>query len=89
AGFELKEKDQGEEDEPVAEFHIERAASLEDGIELKLDFEGEEGEADKLLTVNQTIDAIKKKTVKCPNCGTMNYAIRWYCENCETTLTSL
>ncbi|MFH1068800.1 MAG: hypothetical protein V1794_04185, partial [Candidatus Glassbacteria bacterium] len=47
AGFELKEKDQGEEDEPVAEFHIERAASLEDGIELKLDFEGEEGEADK------------------------------------------
>ncbi len=63
------------------------AADLDDGVELTAD--GEAGEGEVLLTMNQTIDAIKKKTVKCPNCGTMNYAIRWYCEHCESTLTAL
>ncbi len=66
-----------------------RTLPLDGKIELTLDLDRTELDPQKILTVNQTIDAIKKKTVKCPNCGTMNYAIRWYCENCEATLTTL
>ena len=68
---------------------LERAVSLDEKIELSLDLDRSDGDNRKMLTVDQTIDAIKKKTVKCPVCGTMNYAIRWYCEKCEATLTSL
>ncbi len=68
---------------------VEVAVDLDDGVELIDGGEAADGEAEVRLTMNQTIDAIKKKTIKCPNCGTMNYAIRWYCENCESTLTSL
>ena len=71
------------------DFVIDRAVSLDDKVELKFDLSSKENDTEKILTVDQTIDAIKKKTVKCPKCGTMNYAIRWYCENCETTLTPL
>ncbi|MBW7997833.1 MAG: hypothetical protein FVQ81_14940 [Candidatus Glassbacteria bacterium] len=60
-----------------------------DDVELTAEGESGDKEAEFLLTMNQTIDAIKKKTIKCPNCGTLNYAIRWYCENCEATLTAL
>ncbi len=67
----------------------EAAADLDDGVELTTGGEAGDSEGEVLLTMNQTIDAIKKKTVKCPNCGTMNYAIRWYCEHCESTLTAL
>lgn len=66
-----------------------RVLPMDDRIELTLDLDRSELDPQKILTVNQTIDAIKKKTVRCPNCGAMNYAIRWYCENCEATLTTL
>jgi len=56
---------------------------------LSFNLEDRGGDTERLLSVNQAIDAIKRKTVKCPSCGTMNYAIRWYCEKCEATLTSL
>jgi len=65
------------------------AVSLEEKVELDFDLSDKDDKEEKILTVDQTIDAIKKKTVECPKCGTMNYAIRWYCENCEATLTSL
>ncbi|MBN2290719.1 MAG: hypothetical protein JXQ83_15400, partial [Candidatus Glassbacteria bacterium] len=74
----------GETPEPPAR----RALSLDERLELSLDV-GRMDDESQTLSVNQTIDAIKKKTVKCPSCGTMNYAIRWYCENCEATLTTL
>jgi len=66
----------------------ERALSLDEKLEISLDVD-QMGNESQALSVNQTIDAIKKRTVKCPVCGTMNYAIRWYCENCEATLTAL
>ena len=69
---------QGEAEEPQDE-----------GVEFNLSGDGGDSDIEVQLTMNQTIDAIKKKTVKCPECGTMNYAIRWYCENCEATLTAL
>ncbi|HUU26614.1 MAG TPA: hypothetical protein VM123_02275 [archaeon] len=78
-------KNDGRKDEEK----IERVVSLDEKIELSLDLDRTGNEFQKVLTVDQTIDAIKKKTVKCPVCGTMNYAIRWYCENCEATLTAL
>jgi hypothetical protein len=62
--------------------------SLDEKLAISLDID-QMGEESQVLSVNQTIDAIKKKTVKCPVCSTMNYAIRWYCENCEATLTAL
>ncbi len=74
---------------PQPEKTVKRILPLDDRIELTLDLDRSELDPQKILTVNQTIDAIKKKTVKCPNCGAMNYAIRWYCENCEATLTTL
>ncbi len=66
----------------------EKALSLDEKLEISLDSD-QMGNSSQVLSVNQTIDAIKKKTVKCPVCGTMNYAIRWYCEKCEATLTAL
>lgn len=77
------------EERDEKDFVIERAISLDDKVELEFDMGGGDNDSEKMLTVDQTIDAIKKKTVKCPQCGAMNYAIRWYCENCEATLTSL
>ena len=68
---------------------IDHAVSLDDKVDLKFDLGGRDNDTEKMLTVDQTIDAIKKKTVKCPKCDTMNYSIRWYCENCKATLTSL
>jgi len=65
-----------------------RALSLDEKLEISLDVDRMDGDS-QALSINETIDAIKKKTVKCPSCGTMNYAIRWYCENCEATLTAL
>ncbi|MEA2062447.1 MAG: hypothetical protein U9P14_02005, partial [Gemmatimonadota bacterium] len=64
------------------------ALSLDEKLAITMGDDGQ-GDTEGVLSVNQTIDAIKKKTVKCPVCGNMNYAIRWYCENCEATLTSL
>jgi len=81
-----KESPKGKDDEDSV---VDHAVSLDDKVELKFDLSSKENDTEKILTVDQTIDAIKKKTVKCPKCGTMNYAIRWYCENCETTLSSL
>lgn len=75
------------QDEPLGAAEV--AVDLDDGVELTDGGEAGSSEAEVLLTMNQTIDAIKKKTVKCPSCGTMNYAIRWYCESCEATLTAL
>ena len=62
--------------------------SIEDEISIEADPSRQEDDG-QLLSINQTLDAIKKKTVKCKSCGTLNYAIRWYCENCEEPLTSL
>ena len=62
--------------------------SIDDEIAIEADPSRQEDDA-QLLSINQTLDAIKKKTVKCRNCGTLNYAIRWYCEKCEEPLTSL
>jgi len=28
------------------------------------------------------------KTLKCPECGAMNYATEWYCERCGGELAS-
>ena len=85
--IELREPPEAEEEPDKLD--LEPVISLDERIELSLNMEDRSGETDKLLTVNQAIDAIKRKTVKCPACGTMNYAIRWYCEKCEATLTSL
>lgn len=85
----------GQSGEPVAEKKDDHAATVRrpvppgGKIELTLDLDRNGLDPQKMLTVNQTIDAIRKKTVECPNCGTMNYAIRWYCESCEATLTTL
>jgi ribosomal protein S27AE len=84
-----KPQEETQEGEDEKDLVTDRAVSLDEKVELGFDLGGREDGTDKLLTVDQTIDAIKKKTVKCPKCGTMNYAIRWYCENCEATLTSL
>ena len=66
----------------------ELAFSLDEKLEISLDVD-QTGNESFVLSVNQTIDAIKKKTAKCPVCGTMNHAIRWYCENCDAALTAL
>ncbi len=64
--------------------------ALDDRLEINLEFDRPDpGDGRRLLTVDQALDALGKKTVRCPVCGTMNFAIRWYCENCEATLTSL
>ena len=86
--IELQEEDipEGEDER---DFVAERVVSLDEKVELEFNLGEKADEAEKILTVDQTIDAIKKKTVECPKCGTKNYAIRWYCENCEATLTSL
>ena len=85
--IELNEPQEAE-DEPE-KLNLEPVVSLDERIELSLNLEDRGGDTERLLSVNQAIDAIKRKTVKCPSCGTMNYAIRWYCEKCEATLTSL
>jgi len=84
-----KQQEEIQQEEDEKDLVTERAVSLDEKVELEFDLDGKQDGTDELLTVNQTIDAIKKKTIKCPRCGTMNYAIRWYCENCEATLTSL
>ncbi len=76
-------------DKKKVEMHLCDQCAEEKGITHKQHF----ANISELLQTLGATDASRKKpkvpSVKCPNCGTMNYAIRWYCENCEATLASL
>ena len=47
------------------------------------------GRSDPFGSTGETAAAAPAKTLRCQECGTMNYPTEWYCERCGGELAAL